>query len=120
MLTYPFLSTISDYMKFGHIDIFSIAFAILVCLTYFVLSYFSYILQIVDNFLIVKNSIFSKSIQVDIKNIESINLVKINTKPVSVSIKLKSGSEVIWYTKNRTQEMYSNVIENSSVLLQST
>jgi len=111
VLTYPCFEAISDYIKTSSIDFFLFWFSIALWLIYFIPNYFSNILEVTDKFIIIKNGVFQRAINIEIDRIKSIELVTINHEVLLISIKLRNGDEIPWYTKNRTQEMYNNLMD---------
>ncbi len=111
MLTYPVLEAISNYVKTSNIDFFLFWITVAVCLIYFIPIYFSYILEVADNFIIIKNGIFQKAIKIEFKIIKAIKLVIINNNPVSITITLQNDDEIPWFTQDRTQDIYNKLLE---------
>ncbi len=110
MLMVSVIHVFFEYIKSDNIQLWPLYGGLLICIIYFVPNYFSNILEITDTYFIFKNGFFQKIIHIEIEEIMSINLVVLNEVPAFIEIKLHSGNVIPWYTSNRTQEIYNNLM----------
>ncbi len=77
---------------------------------YFAPNFFNYILILESDKLIVKDGVFSKKISIDVNQIKSIDLYKLNHEEIWIIFKLFGDEEITWHTRDRTKEMYTQLI----------
>jgi hypothetical protein len=111
MSTYPILYVIGTYFKGEQADYtYTFLGTFLVSSVYFLSHYFTYILVLSDNDLLIRENMFERGVSINPINIKSITPSELNNKITSISFELYKGKAITWHTKRRTRELYERLI----------
>ncbi len=95
--------TVHNYFTGEKSDYITFLIACIVCSVCFFPNYFSKILVLRGNKLVIKEGVFQKSVSMDIDDIKSVTLSELNNEPISIVFELHGKNQINWKTRDRTK-----------------
>jgi len=63
-----------------------------------------------DSKLLIREGVFKQGVSIDIGNIKSIMLSKLNNELIGIVFELFEGNEITWNTRERSQELHGRLV----------